>query len=247
VEKEIAIYLKDVSFSYNGITVLEKVSFSVKDGEFVSVVGPNGGGKTTLLKIIIGLLKPDSGKVKIFGNSPEKARFLLGYMPQHIFFDPYFPVTVMEVVLMGCLDRVWGGPYTKQNKMAALEALEKVSMLSIARRPFYRLSGGQRQRVLLARAIVNKPEILLLDEPTANMDIEVEKKLYEILSDLKKEMTILVATHDLGFISPLAETCICVNRLVKLHPTCSINGKLIMEMYGSDLKMVRHDVVTKHK
>ena len=242
------ITLKDVTFSYNHIPVLENVHFNIYKGDFLSVVGPNGGGKTTLLKIILGLLKPNRGEVEVLGRSAEKSRGKIGYMPQYTLFDPQFPVTVMDVVLMGRLGIRRGGPYSKSDRKAALEALEEVELTHLLKRSLSDISGGQRQRVLLARALISKPQILLLDEPTSNVDMEIENKLYSILQELtQRGMTILMVTHDLGFVSKIVKSCICVNREVVVHPTSEINGKVIQEVYGRDLRMVRHDRISDQK
>jgi len=239
-----AIELQDVGFSYNGIPVLEKVNLSIGREEFLSVVGPNGGGKTTLLKIILGLLKPSTGRVRVFGAPPERNRERMGYMPQHTQFDPQFPVSVMDVVLMGNLGSRRGGPYSRRDRDEGCRVLDQVDMCGQSRNSFSSLSGGQRQRVLLARALISEPEILLLDEPTANVDVGIESKLDRILKNLKKHMTILMVTHDLGFVTHMVESVICVNRKVVVHPTSSLNGKLIHELYETDMRMVQHNRVT---
>ena len=236
-----AISFEDVSYSYNGLWVLENVNFSVEKGDFLSIVGPNGGGKTTLLKLILGLLKPASGRVSVFGKSPEHARGFIGYMPQYTQLDPYFPITVMDIVIMGYLNKRLYGSYSKPERRSAAAALDEVGLIHLSNRSFSELSGGQRQRVLIARAIVSRPEILLLDEPTANIDAEVEGKLQLILQKLNERMTILVATHDLGFVSKLVKSVICVNRTVAVHPTGEICGKVIQELYHHDQRLVRHD------
>jgi zinc transport system ATP-binding protein len=235
------IEIENVSFAYNGVLVLENVSFGVTKGDFLSIVGPNGGGKTTLLKLILGLLLPRSGEIRIFGRPPEKSRERIGYMPQHMHFDPQFPIAATDVVLMGRLGNRFGSRYTKEDKQAVIDALEEVDMTCCLKQSFSNLSVGQRQRVLLARALVSKPEILLLDEPTANVDMEIENKLYDILNSLNERMTILMVTHDLGFVSRIVRSVICVNKRVVVHPTSQINGKLIQEIYEDDLRMVRHD------
>ena len=239
-----AIEVRKVGVSFNGVPVLEDVSFTVQKGEFLSVVGPNGGGKTTILKIILGLLKPDAGEVRIFGKPPEKAREHFGYMPQYTLFDPRFPVSVIDVVLMGLLRTGRSSFFSKDERTVSLSALETVGMAGFSRSSFSSLSSGQRQRVLLARSLVSSPEILLLDEPTASVDMEIENRLYGILQALNRHMTILMVTHDLGFVSRIVKSCLCVNRRVVVHPTCEINGQLIREIYGSDLRMVRHDEIS---
>jgi zinc transport system ATP-binding protein len=243
MENESVITLEDVDFSYNGVPVLEKVNLSIQRGDFLSMVGPNGGGKTTLLKLMTGLLKPKRGKVKLLGVAPEKSRSRIGYMPQHTVYDPHFPVSVMDVVLMGRLARR-SGIYSGPDKSAAMNALEEVDMQATHKQSFATLSGGQRQRVLLARALVSRPEILLLDEPTANVDMGLENRLIDILKELNKRMTILMVTHDLGFVSCVVNHVICVNRKVKVHPTSALNGTLIQEIYGYDISMVRHDSIS---
>ncbi len=240
------IIFEDVSFSYNGFIALEDVNFRVTKGDFVSIVGPNGGGKTTLIKLMLGLLKPARGKIHVFGEPPEHVRTRIGYMPQYAQLDPDFPISVVNVALMGCLHKKISGNYSKPEKQATQAALEEVGILNLARRPFSELSGGQRQRVLIARALVCKPDILLLDEPTANVDAEVEEKLHQILRKLNERMTIIVATHDLGFVSMLVRSVVCVNRTVAVHPTSEINGKVIQNIYDKDLRLVRHDKLLKH-
>ena len=234
------IVLKDISFAYKQNHILEDVTLFIDKGEFASIVGPNGGGKTTLLKLILGLLKPNKGKISIFGKPPEEARQQIGYMPQYAHLDMDFPATVMDVVLMGRLTRTnfW---FSKKDRAEALAAIEEVGMGSFTRTGFNQLSGGQKQRILIARALCSRPAILLLDEPTANLDQETEINLFSILQALNSKMTILVVSHDLGFVSKYVKSVICVNRKVVIHPTTLMNGMLIKDIYHGDLKMVRHD------
>jgi len=236
------IQLQDVAFSFNGLSVLEDVNLEVEERDFVSVVGPNAGGKTTLLKLILGLLRPSRGNIRVFGMPPVKARPRIGYMAQHTSFDFLFPVNVLDVVLMGRLGHgaKWGF-YNRRDRDAAVEALCRVEMEPLQSRPFSQLSGGQRQRVFLARALASEPDLLLLDEPTANVDAAIETELFEILNDLNRRMTIMVVTHDLGFVSAYVQTVVCVNRRLAVHPTSSITGEMIHELYGGNVQMVRHD------
>jgi len=239
------ILLRDVCFAYGRLPVLENVNLTIGHREAVCMVGPNGGGKTTLVKLMLGLLRPDEGEVRIFGESPQRARLRVGYMPQHLHYDPQFPVTVLDLVLMGRLGRggVFGvlGWYGSADRKAALQALGEVGMEAFARRPFRTLSGGQRQRVLIARALCCRPDLLLLDEPTAHVDARVERKLFDILREKHNRMTILVVSHDLGFVSSTVQRVICVNRRVVIHPTGHITGEVIRDLYGGDVRMVRHD------
>jgi zinc transport system ATP-binding protein len=234
------IILENISFAYKQNHILEDVTLSIQKSEFASIVGPNGGGKTTLLKIILGLLKPDKGKVSIFGKPPEEARQSIGYMPQYAHLDMNFPATVMDVVLMGRLSgtALW---FTKKDRTEVLTAIDEVGMAGFEKTGFNTLSGGQKQRILIARALCSRPAILLLDEPTANVDHETEVNLFSILQTLNSKMTILVVSHDLGFVSKYVKSVICVNRKVVIHPTTLMNGMLIKDIYHGDLKMVRHD------
>lgn len=240
--KKEAVIFQDIDFSYNATPVLENVSFTIQEKSFVSIVGPNGGGKTTLLKLMLGLLKPSQGTITIFGTPPDKARSFIGYMPQYIQFDPYFPVTVLDVVLMGRLQAGMRlGPYRKKDKTVCLEALRKLEMYDMRNQPFGTLSGGQRQRVLVARALAAEPQILLLDEPTSNVDMAVETELFDLLHALSETITVVVVSHDLGFVSHYVERVVCVNRQVFVHPTTAITGELINKLYGAHVRMVQHE------
>ena len=235
------IEINNLAFSYDKVPVLVDVNLKVERGEFATIVGPNGGGKTTLLKLLLGILKPVQGKIAVLGSVPEKARLKVGYMPQHADLDPQFPITVMDVVLLGRLGRRFGGRYSKEDRQLAWKALEEVQLESRARTPFSRLSGGQKQRALIARALCCNPQMLLLDEPTANIDPEVEENLLTILQELNQRMTILLVSHDMGFVSRVVKSVICVNRRVLIHPTSRVDGTLIKDVYGDDYCMVRHD------
>ena len=237
-----AIKIENVSFSYNGFRVLDSVNLAVYEKDFLSLVGPNAGGKTTLLKLILGLLKPTSGSIQVLGLPPAKACSRIGYMPQHSNLDPLFPVSVMDVVLMGRMGNGRRfGFFSKSDREKAEEALRKVELLDVRNRSFSDLSGGQRQRVLIARALVTDPDLLLLDEPTSNVDAAVETKLFEFLNHLNEKMTVVLVTHDLGFVSGYVKRVACVNRRLVVHATHEISGKMINELYGSEVQMVRHD------
>ncbi|MCP4643918.1 MAG: metal ABC transporter ATP-binding protein [bacterium] len=235
------ISLCGASFAYGSRVALENVCLDVPAGDFISVIGPNGGGKTTLLKLILGLLKPAEGTVRVYGVPPRRARRRMGYTPQHAHHDPKFPVTVMDVVLMGRLDRHWGGRYAAADRDKAMDALREMELADLPDRPFEALSGGQRQRVLIARALVSDPDVLLLDEPTANVDAMAGNRLLELLAQLNDRMTILMVSHDLGFVAEMVRHVICVNRNVVMHPTSDITGETIKDIYGAELRMVRHD------
>jgi zinc transport system ATP-binding protein len=231
-----------LSFSYGGpVSILEDVTFAVAERDFACIIGPNGGGKTTLLKLILGLLRPGVGHVRVLGGPPHVARRRIGYMPQHTQLDPQFPVDVLDVVLMGRLGKGrCFGPFGRRDKEVALQALREVGIHDLRNRPFSALSGGQRQRVLIARALACEPDVLLLDEPTANLDIGVQDDFHQLLHEMNKRLTLLMVSHDVGFVSKFVKKVICVNRRVIVHSTESLTGEAIREIYGRDMDMVLH-------
>lgn len=211
---EPAITFKDVCFAYaDSENVLQNVNIQINPGEFIGIIGPNGGGKTTLLKLILGFLKPTSGKVQVFGNDPTKRLSQLAYVPQTQRFDRQFPISVMEVVLSGRLSQLsWLGRYSAKDKEIALHSLERVGLADFQSQTFGTLSGGQAQRALIARALASEPQMILLDEPTASVDSRSEAEIYEILKTLQGSMTILMVTHDLIAAIAQVERVICVQR-----------------------------------
>lgn len=225
---DICINLQDISFQYGDLPVLESISASIPEGDFVGIIGPNGGGKTTLLKIILGLLEPASGEIKIFGHSVREAKehFEVGYVPQHIAQLNYsFPATVIEVVRSG-LTRRRGilRPFQKSDTDRALEIMKTVGIGNLAERPLDALSGGQRQRVFIARALAGSPRILILDEPAVGVDRLAEDLLDQLLYSLNKEkgMTIIVVSHDVEAVLAQAKHILCVNKTLVCH-TPSLN------------------------
>lgn len=235
------IEVRDLFFGYDQTPVLSGVHLDIWPADSICIVGPNGGGKTTLIKLILGLLSPTRGTVRVFGQKPEEARLRIGYVPQYAHYDPQFPIAVRDVVCMGCLGGSRIGRYSKAEKERAMAALAKTGLTDLAGRPFASISGGQRQRALIARALASGGEILILDEPTANIDHESEVRFFDLLGELNREMTILMVTHEVGFASSFFKRIACVNRQVVIHPTSELTGRLIQEMYGGDLKMIRHD------
>lgn len=210
-----------VSFAYLDRLVLENVSFSIDSGEFIGVIGPNGGGKTTLLKLILGFLKPTSGSIRVFGKPPQEVLGKIAYVPQILRFDRQFPISVMELVLQGRLSHLpWYGKFSETDISAAIEALHTVGLRGIENRAFGTLSGGQIQRALIARALASHPNLLLLDEPTANVDSKAEADIYDLLQKLKSKMTILMVTHDLRAAIDQVERVLCVQKnVMPLMPT----------------------------
>lgn len=205
------ITCENLSFAYGEEPVLRNVNFEVNAGEFIGIIGPNGGGKTTLLKLIMGFLKPATGSIQVFGQVPLEAQPQLSYVPQGLRFDKEFPISVMELVLSGRLSRLpWYGFYSSKDRKLANEALEKVDLWHYRNHAFGNLSGGQAQRALIARALVSEPRLLLLDEPTASVDSQVEADIYSLLKELQGKMTILMVTHNLQVAINLVERVLCV-------------------------------------
>ena len=237
------VSLEDVWVHYDSVPALESVNLSIKQHDFLGVIGPNGGGKTTLLRVILGLIKPNRGKVRVLGDTPERSRKFIGYVPQRSQFDQDFPVSVQEVVLMGrlghtgCFKR-----YSDEDKRIVHDALETVEMLNLRDRQVGKLSGGERQRVYIARALVTKPEILLLDEPTASIDKPTQTGFYELLQNLKQKMTIVLVTHDIGVISAYVDKIACLNRKLFYHGSKEITPKMLEELYQCPVKMLAHGV-----
>lgn len=250
---ESIIEIKDLWFSYNGIPVLREVNLAVHRGDFVALLGPNGGGKTTLLKLMLGLLKPERGTIHVFGEPPGESSHRIGYMPQHLHFNQSFPISVHEVVLMGRLKPGSGrSRYTRKDRVAARDALERVEMWEYANRRVGELSGGQQQRVFIARALVDEPKLLFLDEPTASVDTKHQTDLFDILKELNETVTIIVVSHDISIVSSHVKSVACVNQQVFHHDHAEINEDMLEMAYQCcPVEVVAHGlphrVLQKHE
>ncbi len=237
-----AIEIKNLSFGYEtNSLILENVNLTVKTGQSGCIVGPNGGGKSTLLRLLLGLLSPGSGSIRIFGTSPVEARRKIGYMPQYHQLDAAFPVTALEVVLMGRIHRGFWGRYSRADRDVARAALQEMGIEFLADRGFASLSGGQRQRVLIARALASEPELLLLDEPTANIDPGAEEQFYATLDILRRRMMVLTVSHDLGFVNREVDLVICVNRQVTIHTAGKFDAAAANAVYHHNVNAIQHD------
>jgi zinc transport system ATP-binding protein len=236
-----------MNFSYGSLPTLSNINLQVAEGEFLGIVGPNAGGKSTLLKLILGLLTPQSGSIRVLDRSASSATRLLGYVPQHPSFPRDFPITVDQVVQMGRLGQegnrrqaLWPGRISGADRAAVERVLAEVEAGDFAKRQIGSLSGGQLQRVLLARALVGEPRILILDEPTANIDQRLESEIFDLLSAINARMTILVVSHDVAFISHYVSRVACVNRTLICHDTEAIDSTVIQELYGESVRMIAH-------
>ena len=226
------VEIKNVWFAYNGQTVLEDVSLDIRQGDFIAMIGPNGGGKTTLLKLMLGLLRPNKGAIRVLGDPTAKASHHIGYVSQDVDINRSFPITAIDVVLMGKLEP--GKRWVKssvQDRTDALDALERMEVADYASSKIGELSGGQRQRVFIARALVTQPKVLLLDEPTASIDTKGQAEFYRLLKTLNKDIPILVVSHDLVAISTYVKSVGCVNKRLHYHNQAEITGEMLEEMY----------------
>ncbi len=226
------VEINNLTFAYNGEIALEDVNLEIRQGDFMAMIGPNGGGKTTLLKLILGLLKPDTGVIRIGGQSSQKASASIGYVSQDVHINRSFPITAMDVVLMGKLTpkKRWARK-TESNRQEALAALERLEMASLAEKKIGELSGGQCQRVFIARALVTQPQLLLLDEPTTSIDTKGQAEFFEILKDINQDVTIVFVSHDLLAVSRYVKSVACVNRVLHYHNQAEITGEMLETMY----------------
>jgi zinc transport system ATP-binding protein len=225
--------LQGVSFRYPASPpVLQGVDLEVGALDFVGLVGPNGGGKTTLLKVLLGLLVPQSGTVRVLGQAPATVSARIGYVPQHAHIDLQVPAEVLDVVLMGRLSRSsWGPRFARKHVDAALRALEMTDTVDLSRRRFGELSGGQRQRILIARALAAEAELLLLDEPTTGVDIHRERELLDLLRRLNERLPIILVSHDVTLVSSHLKRAAWVNRRVVSYPASELSPEVIESLY----------------
>lgn len=231
-----AIEFKNVFFSYRDLVVLSDITFAIEKGQFVSVIGPNGGGKTTLLKLMMGFLKPSQGCIKILGQPPDEVLQRIAYVPQNLRYDREFPISVDELILSGRLSHLsWFGKFSHNDKTAAKKALEQVGLSHLGNCSFGNLSGGQQQRALIARALASEPEILLLDEPTANVDAEAQAEIYSLLYRLKGKMTILIVTHDLKMAIEQVDRVLCVQQKLISYSPQEVCEHYAMGLYHTPL------------
>lgn len=237
-----AVELKDVTVKYGKIPALKNVSIQIAEGAFLGIIGPNGGGKTTLLKVILGLIEPEAGEINVFGHPHNQMVDRIGYVPQISNFDRDFPISVLDVVLMARL----GGrvrffhQYQKEDLKKAEAVLDQLNLLNLKDRQIGKLSGGQLQRVLIARGLAVEPEILLLDEPTANVDASSTSQIYELLKNLNHDKTIIVATHDMAAVSSYFDTLACLNEKLYHHGDKRLDQETTEQVFGCPVDLIAH-------
>lgn len=228
--------LKHITAGYDSQAILTDVNLQINEQDFIGIIGPNGGGKTTLLKVILGLVKPYQGEVIYHRNTHN----LFGYLPQNSRFDQRFPINITEVVLSGLLSgKGLTGRYTRGDRQKARELLEKYGMGNYLKATIGELSGGQMQRVLLCRAIISSPRLLILDEPTTYVDSNFEKEFYSILRELNQHMSIVMVSHDLGTICSYVKTIACVNRKLHYHHSNLISSEQL-KSYDCPIELITH-------
>lgn len=236
-----AIQIRNLSFQYDDNLLIQEISLEIKKGECVAFFGPNGGGKTTFLKLLMGFLKPTIGTVLMDGEMPQKKRRLIGYVPQISHLDRQFPITVLDVVKMGSLSSSLFRSYPAHCQEEALKMLEKVGLKDMARAPFGSLSGGQSQRVLTARALMGHPHYLFLDEATANVDPSAEELFHALIKQLKGQLTIVMVTHDLPMVMPYIDRFFCVYRNITPYTPAQVCDHFAQGLYHPPLR--RKDVL----
>jgi zinc transport system ATP-binding protein len=243
---EIAVDTKDLWVTYNGLTVLEDISLEIEAGRFVGILGPNGGGKSTLLKVILGLVRPSRGEVRVFGETPQKLRHrgeVMGYLPQKPLINPHFPVSVLDVVLMGRYGRIGLGRRPRPQDLAlARRHLEMVGIPHLAARPIGEISGGEQQRVFIARALCVEPRLLILDEPLISLDACAQDDLYDMVYDLKESLrlTVLMVSHDIGGVARHVNDIVCLNRRVHVHQPPPIGRIPLESTFGCSVEYLFH-------
>ena len=241
IVKEV-ISLRNVSVHYGDLPVLEDVSLLIYPHDFLGIIGPNGGGKTTLLKVILGLVKPDSGEVSVFGGDPLQNRRYIGYVPQYSLFDQNFPISVRDVVLTGRARHALFRRYTDHDKKMARSALEMVGVLPLEDRQIGRLSGGQQQRVFIARALAAEPGVLLLDEPAAGIDACAQAEFYELLGRLKQRMAIVMVSHDITAVSVHVSKIACLNQRLFYHDSKELMAEDLEAAYQCPVDVIAHGI-----
>ncbi|NOR78014.1 MAG: ATP-binding cassette domain-containing protein [Methanophagales archaeon] len=237
------VKLEDVWLYFDNMPVLEGINLSIKDRDFLGIIGPNGGGKTCLLKLILGLLKPSRGELTVFGHTAERSRKSVGYVPQYSLFDRDFPINVLDVVLMGRVGQMKRfRRYSEEDKKLASEALQTVEMHDYRNSQIGQLSGGQQQRVFIARALVTEPKMLLLDEPMASVDSHMQTELYELFEKLRQQMAIVLVSHDISAVSIYVDKIACLNRKLFYHDSKELTAEDLEESYLCPVEIIAHGV-----
>lgn len=237
------VEINNISAGYDGKIAISNVDLTIRERDFLAFIGPNGGGKTTLVKTILGLLEPTAGTIRFFRNNQPVHNIQIGYMAQRQLTDQQFPIRVCEVVLSGLQTEGKYGLFLKRNnKKKVSEVLEMLNISHLQNAAVSDISGGEMQRVLLGRAIISMPELLILDEPDTYLDTNSEEMLYSLLNDMNKRMAIIIVSHDIGVVSSVVKSIACVNQTVHYHPSNEITNE-IMEHYQCPIELITHGKV----
>ncbi len=239
-----AVHIDNLSVYYGQAPALQNVSLDVADGEYLGIIGPNGGGKSTLLKAILGLIPVTYGSVQVYDRNPLNGAAAIGYVPQFAVMDKRFPITLTEVVLTGRLKKGLSPffKYTKDDRAITYQLLKQVGIDKLAKRRISELSGGEFQKMLIARALAVNPRLLLLDEPTASVDATSREQIYALLSELNKSMTIILVTHDLLAVSAQVQKLACLNSRLVYHGEPELTENIVNNLYGCPVDLVAHGV-----
>jgi len=251
-DKQPAVALKvdGLTVDYGRTRALNNINFSVREGDFLGIIGPNGGGKTTLLKAILGLIKPTEGRVQLFGQEPQKSLTRVGYVPQIANLDRRFPINVEDLVLMGKLP----GRLTpffrfgSRDQDHVHELLDKTGIFSLRKRQVGQLSGGEFQKALIARALASNPSLLVLDEPTASVDTHAHQQIAKLLQELNTKLTIVLVTHDLSIVTSQVKTLACLNGTMFYHGKPELDQSIFEEAYGCPVELLapeKHHSISK--
>ncbi len=241
--KQEIVKLENVSFDYGDHRVLENINLTVYDDDFLGIIGPNGGGKSTLLKLILGLINPTEGNILLFNKAPREGRKYVGYVPQYTLVDRNFPINVGQVVLSGRIRYTdFLRRYSEKDRKIAEKAMTIMGIENLRDTQIGKLSGGQLQRGLIARALATEPRLLLLDEPTSNIDVQAETGFYDFLHELSEKMAIILVTHDTGAISSHVKTIGCINKTLHYHGEKNIPPKVFEKLYGCPIELIGHGI-----
>jgi len=236
------VKLENINYGYGREKAVEGINFEIRENDFVGMIGPNGGGKSTLIKLIMGIIQPWSGKIE-FGMNSRGEKTRIGYLPQYHEFDTKYPISIREVILSGLIKKKsFTTRFSSKDNKKAVETMAMLSLDKIAGKSIGELSGGQMQRAFLGRALISDPDLLILDEPVTYVDSKFELELYQLLEDLNKNTAILLVSHDVGQITSSVKTIACVNKHLHYHPTNKITEK-ILETYNCPVELITHGQV----
>lgn len=241
MENKALIQLENISAGYENKPVLHDVNLTVFKNDFLGIIGPNGGGKTTLVKLMLGLLRPTTGRIRFYRDGHDVKTLRIGYLPQQNLLDAKFPVTVRDVILSGLLGRHRIiHAYRRADYDRAAEVMQELELTDLARRSFGELSGGQRQRVLIGRALVCRPEVLFLDEPNTYIDRPNEENLYRLLEQINHHCAVVLVSHDLGTVLQEVRNIACVNYSVHYHAATDVTEQELSEAFGCPFELIAH-------